>query len=187
MAKRDSSENKYKIIDDYVVFYAQHHDGTEQEVKFSLCDLEKILALDGKVVTYYSPCTHSWYARISKYDGKRNGKNCSKAIRLHKYIMGLKDSSRKYCVDHINHDTLDNRRENLRIIEWHKNTRNRSGANANSKTGCRNVCFVNGRYQVQLMVEGKNKILGKFNDLTEADSFAKEMREKYYGEFAGEG
>lgn len=40
---------------------------------------------------------------------------------------------------------------------------------------------------VQLQVNGKNACLGKFpkEQLEEAAKFAKEMREKYYGDFAG--
>ena len=40
-------------------------------------------------------------------------------------------------------------------------------------------------YIVQLMVNGKNARLGSFNDVHKADNFAKEMRKKYYGEYAG--
>jgi hypothetical protein len=35
------------------------------------------------------------------------------------------------------------------------------------------------------MINGKNTILGKFNDVDEAGNFAKEMRKKYYKDFAG--
>lgn len=40
-------------------------------------------------------------------------------------------------------------------------------------------------YHVQLQINGKNKVLGKFSDVHEAGRFAEEMRQKYYGEFAG--
>jgi len=38
---------------------------------------------------------------------------------------------------------------------------------------------------VQLHLEGKNKILGYFDNVDEAGVFAEQMRKKYYGEFAG--
>ena len=90
-------------------------------------------------------------------------------------------------VDHINHDTLDNRRSNLRLINTKNNNRNRKGANCNNKSGYRNVCWVQGKWQVQLMVDGKNASLGRFTDLHKAADFAEEMRQKYYGDFAGKG
>jgi hypothetical protein len=40
---------------------------------------------------------------------------------------------------------------------------------------------------VQLQINGKNTILGKFpyEQLEEAGAFAEQMRQKYYGEYAG--
>jgi hypothetical protein len=45
--------------------------------------------------------------------------------------------------------------------------------------------LVNDWWVVQLQIEGKNERLGKFKDVHEAGKFAEEMRQKYYGEFAG--
>ena len=90
-------------------------------------------------------------------------------------------------VDHINHNTLDNRKCNLRVITQKKNLRNRNSRNINNKSGYRNVSW-NSRYNnwsVQLQINGKNKILGRFDNVDEAGRFAEEMRKKYYGEFAG--
>lgn len=90
-------------------------------------------------------------------------------------------------VDHRNYDTLDNRKENLRIVQSQANTRNRSGRNSNNKSGYRNVCLVKGKWIVQLQINGRNTKLGSFDDVHKAGAFAKEMRNKYYGEFAGKG
>lgn len=40
---------------------------------------------------------------------------------------------------------------------------------------------------MQLQINKKNTVLGKFDyeDLDKAGQFAEEMRQKYYGEFAG--
>jgi len=42
-------------------------------------------------------------------------------------------------VDHWNHDTLDNRKGNLRIVTNRQNNENRNGAYKNSKSGIRGV------------------------------------------------
>ena len=90
-------------------------------------------------------------------------------------------------VDHINNNTLDNRKCNLRISEHKHNTRNRHGKNSNNKSGFRNVSWDGYRWIVQLQINGKNTILGKFpyEQLEEAGTFAEQMRQKYYGEYAG--
>jgi len=53
----------------------------------------------------------------------------------------------------------------------------------------RNVCWDSrdNCWLVQLRVEGRNTCLKKFplEQLEEAGVFAEEMRQKYYGEFAG--
>lgn len=43
---------------------------------------------------------------------------------MHRYILGLKFGDKRQG-DHINHDTLDNRRENLRIVTNRQNSNNR--------------------------------------------------------------
>ena len=88
-------------------------------------------------------------------------------------------------VDHINHDTMDNRKENLRVIKPTYNSYNRSGPNKNSKSGYRNVALVDGRWCVQLQIDGVNRRLGIFDDVDEAGAFAATLREKYYGVYAG--
>jgi hypothetical protein len=42
-------------------------------------------------------------------------------------------------IDHINHNTLDNRKANLRIVTHQQNNTNRNGAYSTSKTGIRGV------------------------------------------------
>ena len=78
----------------------------------------------------------------------------------------------------------------MRIIDNKHNLRNRKGKNSNNKSGYRNVCFDKreNAWIVQLQIDGKCKRVGKFpeDQLEEAAKFAKEMREKYYGDFAGE-
>lgn len=92
-------------------------------------------------------------------------------------------------VDHENHQTLDNRKENLRVLPQTYNLRHRKGANCNNTSGYRNVCWLKDKEQwcVQLQVDGKNTRLGFFDDLDEAGKFAEQMREKYYGIYKGKG
>ena len=91
-------------------------------------------------------------------------------------------------VDHINHDGLDNRKCNLRVTTVSENDHNRKGKNITNKSGYRNVCWSkrDDGWLVTLRINYKQARLGVFDDVHEAGRFAEEMREKYYGEFAGE-
>ena len=57
-------------------------------------------------------------------------------VYMHRLIM---DAPKGKMVDHLNHDTLDNRRANLRIGGQSMNMLNRKGANSNSTTRVRGL------------------------------------------------
>lgn len=119
-----------------------------------------------------------------------NGKGINKCIRLHKYILGIKDKSCKIHVDHINHDTLDCRRFNLRVTKARDNLANRKGANKNSNTGVRNVNYIKScdEYWVQIMRNGKRYHWAFPSDkFEEACEFAEVKRHEIFGEYAGNG
>ena len=92
-------------------------------------------------------------------------------------------------IDHINHKPRDNRKENLRPISISDNSRNRKTRNRNNKSGYRNVSWSKKekKWLVQLQVDGRNKVLGKFleDQLEEAGRFAEMKRNELYGIFAG--
>lgn len=105
---------------------------------------------------------------------------------MHKFLTGAgKDTH----VDHEDHNGLNNRSLNLRVLNPSQNTENRRGKNTNNKSGYRNVCWLKdeNRYVVQLQIDGKNTRLGYFNDVDKAGEYAEEMRQLYYGEFKGVG
>ena len=85
-------------------------------------------------------------------------------------------------VDHVNGDSLDNRRKNLRIATIQQNAQNR-GARRNSKTGFKGVYLVH-KYQAQIMVDGKTTHLGWFDDPKEAARAYNKAALKLHGEFA---
>lgn len=134
----------------------------------------------------YNKVRNLFYVKTCIYLGmSKNGNGKYKCILLHKFILNYFGKNK---IDHINHDTLDNRKCNLRIVENESNTQNRKGKNKNNKSGYRNVSKSGNTWIVQLQVNGKNTILGRFplGKLDEAAQFAEEMRQKYYGEYAGE-
>jgi hypothetical protein len=76
---------------------------------------------------YYFCNTDRGYIILKKYLGWKNGRSKYHEVYLHRYIM---KPPKGFQVDHINRDTLDNRRENLRICSPSQNscnTRKRHG------------------------------------------------------------
>lgn len=129
-----------------------------------------------------------FYPTCCLYLGKIDGKEKHKTVYLFRYLLDAKSGE---CVDHIDHNPMNNTRENLRLTVVNKNTKHRKGANSNSKSGYRNVCWLKkeNKWAVQLQIDGKNTRLAKFkeDELDKAVEYAEKMREKYYGEFKGNG
>lgn len=109
-----------------------------------------------------------------------NGKN----IYLHRYIMNCPKG--KY-VDHKNHNTLDNRKQNLRITNNADNLRN-GEIRINNKTGVKGVYFDNKRnkYVANIKVNYKGIFLGRFDTLEEAQKIRKEAEIKYWAVDGGD-
>lgn len=126
-----------------------------------------------------------WYASFCK--SINNFYACRKTKKiyyLHRVIMG---SPEGMVVDHINHDTLDNRRENLRICTQNQNMMNRIGSSSHSKSGIRGVYWHKraGKWTSQIHINGKAKHLGLFVSVDEAIASFAEANKKYYGDFGG--
>ena len=138
----------------------------------------------------YYKTAKCYYVRTTIHLGMIDGKNKSKCILLHSMIMGVEKNT---IIDHKNHNPLDNRKKNLRIVEASNNSANRKGANSNNKTGVRNVHLINrygGKqiYMVQIMRKGE-RFSWEFelNQFDEACIFAEEKRKELFGKYAGNG
>lgn len=85
-------------------------------------------------------------------------------------------------VDHINHNTLDNRKSNLRIVPQKINLQNKSGAFKNSKSGIRGVCYhkASGKWYARVYVDRKEVFQKLFNTKEEAEKHVINAREKYH-------
>lgn len=132
----------------------------------------------------------SFYARAVYYEGEIGHKK-NKNIKLHQLILQMNNINAKgKHIDHINHNTLDNRKQNLRVTEVDNNSAHRKGANSNSKTGVRNVNYIEklDEYWVQLMRKSKRyKWIFPSNQFAEAVKFAEIKRQELFGDYAGNG
>ena len=113
--------------------------------------------------------------RNNLYAQKRvNGK----IIYLHKYIMNYDGD---LCIDHKNHNTLDNTKENLRITTNADNLRN-GNIRSNNKTGTNGVFYdkIRNKYVAKIKVNYKSIFLGRFDTLSEATIARKNAEIKYW-------
>lgn len=87
------------------------------------------------------------------------------------------------CADHINGDTLDNRRSNLRLASVAENNRNSKTPSTNS-SGFKGVSFKSNKWVASISINGKNLHLGYYHSPEEAHKVYCEAAIKYYGKFA---
>lgn len=81
-------------------------------------------------------------------------------------------------VDHINHDRLDNRRENLRVVTDKQNVEHRGVLNSNNTTGFRGVSWIAGKkhFRAEVTHGGQHICVGRFFTAEEAGAAAAKKR-----------
>jgi len=109
-------------------------------------------AIDAQDYDTYVSKMPSWFLAGAKNNyATADWTNCPggrRKIRLHRFLMLGIDDDPNRVVDHINGDTLDNRRCNLRIISKAANVAHRANLNCNNTSGTRGVywCATNKRW-----------------------------------------
>lgn len=174
--------NDYTINGDIATIYIYKKNGEVIETIVDACKLEKLKTLNYRWSADWREAIQNYYIRASVYV---YGRKSNKMFYLHQIITD--STSKKHYVDHINHNTLDNRLENLRVSSVSENSAHRKSKNRNNSSGFRNV-FWNTSLQKWSVTLSKNYHqikIGDFNDLIEAAHAAMLAREKYYGEYAG--
>jgi hypothetical protein len=117
----------------------------------------------------------------TKYYARRNNGYNNKGTRLkmpmHRQIMKCPSG---YEVDHINGDTLDNRKINLRVCSHLKNIQNQKSRGG--KSIYRGVTkHHDGNWRARITVNYKRISLGVFKTQENAYEAVKKAQEKYYG------
>ena len=104
-------------------------------------------------------------------------------LGMHRAILGLQNGDKRYA-DHRNHETLDNRRENLRIATGAQNQQNgrKRKDNGSGFKGVR-ICR-NGFYQATIRINGKETYLGRSKNPAAAHALYRAAALEFFGEFA---
>lgn len=102
-------------------------------------------------------------------------------VLMHRYIMNVSDDIQ---VDHINGNKLDNRRENLRLVNPVLNAMNSKRPKHNT-TGYKGVTFVKdkNKFKAQITIGRKNKHLGYFNNPKKAHEAYVAYGKKLFGDY----
>jgi len=127
-----------------------------KEIIFDVSELEKL-------------CKYRW--SMGRHYPNHRGTN------MHRMVMG--NPPKGFVTDHINHDKLDNRKDNLRFITKQENNTNRILVNKHGYPGIHQL--IDGRYKVGLTYKNSNKYLGTFVKLKDAIKARRNGELKYWG------
>ena len=106
----------------------------------------------------------------------------AKKITVHRLVTNCPKGLE---VDHINHDTLDNRKSNLRICTHQQNMMNQNIRRRNKEL-IKGVYYdaKQKRYIASIMTNGRKHYLGSFIDKDDAIAVRTEAEKQLFGEFA---
>lgn len=172
LGKTKKKHNNYDLSGQYGICYASN---TGEEILFDLEDYDLIKDYCWHVVNSGKIKKNGeYYRRVSA----RN--NDGKPIRLHRLIMNVHDKN--LCVDHINRNTLDNRKENLRICTHKENVCNVAPYNKLNVKGVYETD--NHRYSASININGQVIYLGTYDTIKEAADVYDAKAKETFGEFA---
>lgn len=135
------------------------------------------------------PTVRSYYAirgvRLrSNRESKESGLPRQATISMHRVVMGVERGDSR-TVDHRNHNTLDNRKSNLRVcttLENNRNTSNRIGSV--SKYLGVVLDKRSGRWRARITIDGRRQPLGHYSNEIDAAIAYDRAALKHFGEFA---
>lgn len=141
-------------------------------------DFAKLTRMGSWLVIPPTKRKHNAYSYVGRFNT-----STKKWERIHRLIIGAKD---REIVDHINRDTLDNRKCNLRICDNQMNQYNQR-KRSDSKY-MRGVTFDKSSkkkpWKAQIKINGKNHHLGMFETEAEAHDRYKQRLLEVAGEFS---
>lgn len=160
IAKDNKKYNKYNLSGDYGIGYTTKG----EEFYFDLEDYNKIKD--------YCWMKHNGYI-VTVLEKER--------ISMHREIINCPSDIE---VDHKNHNTYDNRKQNLRVANASQNNMNK-GLRKHNTSGVTGVSWNNrdNRWVAQIGFNKKNIHLGNFVNFEDAVNARKKAEIKYFGEY----
>lgn len=161
-------KNAYEIRGDATVIFINHK-GVKFEVLIDTVDLPILLKKQTSWFIHFDPSTKRYYV----YSTSKKPR-----VLLHRFLLNAPND---LFVDHKNHNTLDNRKDNLRIATNSENQQNRQGATSRNRFGVLGVYWGkrDKKWVARLMVNRKYVLDKKFDHLEDAERAVYEARAKY--------
>jgi hypothetical protein len=122
----------------------------------------------------------AFYA-VTSFRYMDSGKHLRAQIQLHNFISSFSDGIK----DHINGNSQDNRKSNIRTVSVQQNCMNR-GFNKKSKHNGKGFCLekASGRFKAYIYLNAKCKSLGSYKTRNEAAIAYNNAATIHFGEYA---
>jgi hypothetical protein len=149
-------KNEYRIEGDTVRIFVESKKHGHKEILVDMDGFFKINeGIKGTIGVYYHPGLRDFYARY--WDG-------NKTQKLHRFLLDFPDG---FMIDHINHNTLDNRYCNLRLADNRFNQWNQKRETSSKYPG---VSWYkrDQKWRAYIRIDGRLHNLGLFESEEEA-------------------
>jgi len=166
-------KNNYEIHGEVTAIFLRRDNGSIIKTLVDTKELPRLKGFECAWVAKWDHGTNSFRA-VTRYTdsyGKR------RSVSLSRFITGAPDG---LCVDHIDHDTLNNRLSNLRILKISDNNQNRKHLQRNNTSGITGVSWrkKEQKWRAQIQVNYKNIWLGYFDTKEEAAKAVTDAKKK---------
>jgi hypothetical protein len=163
----------------HVIFKKRHAVTQPQDASYRFIPLTKnqtaiIDATDFEWLSKFNWCA-SWNPHLRAFYAQKG-----KGVSMHRFILGCKAGE---IGDHINGNTLDNRRENLRKCTMAESNRNRK-LHRRNRSGFKGVSLANGKWEAVICIDGTDLRLGRYTSPQKAARAYDEAAKRYHGVFA---